>query len=318
MKSLRGYFSACVVLCVGNFLGGMHSGDAQTTVTDNFSTNPLTSGAWGFGYGSNANNQWNYVSGSDSYLEVALNSALPASKLDLSIGSVLDSATAFRLSVDFSFSVISAPEDQYMQMGFGLSHSALTGSTRIGPGMVDSFNTVEFNYFPNVAFWGGPTLSPSVFGGYTDEGGFGNYSSLFGSDSDLGDNTGGQITELPQDLLLRGILEYDGAGALTLRVGTVGSGGVFTEFLTGLPVLNLTSGGAFDTYDPENGFLLDSISLFSYHDGYTIEESPSLDAVVRYHQVTLEVIPEAGTGLLVSLALLFGAGARSRSRRKVA
>jgi hypothetical protein len=157
-----------------------------TSSSYNFASDPLAADSpWTFGVGSNANGQ--FVSNSDG-LTVLVNSALPTARLDLPLGTTLNDTSTFILTSRFSFHVTTASPDQFAQIAFGLTNHTLTGGDRTGS-LADqtsdnTFNTVEFNYFPNVStLFGGPTLTPTVFGGQggsePDFDAFSNFASIF-------------------------------------------------------------------------------------------------------------------------------------------
>ena len=128
-------------------------------------------------------------------LTVLLNSSAPTARLDEPLGTTLDGSSGFVLTADFSLNVVSAPSDQGMQIAFGLTNSSLTGGDRTGSDANfysdNTYDTVEFNYFPNVdpGPTGGPTLTPSVFGGpelgspdpVPGGDAFSNFASIFGT-----------------------------------------------------------------------------------------------------------------------------------------
>ena len=99
-------------------------------------------------------------------LRVLYDTTLPAAWISAPLGQVLS------LDQDFSFGAIltirserfQADPQGFSQIAFGLWNAATTGMNRTAfPS--DSFDLVEFDYFPNVTSFGGPFLSPSVFGG---------------------------------------------------------------------------------------------------------------------------------------------------------
>ena len=104
-----------------------------------------------------------------------------------------------------------------MELAFGLTNSSLTGGDRTGSlanfSSDNTFDTVEFNYFPNVSSeFGGPTLTPSVFGGQ-DGDAFSNFASIFGDASNLGTHASG-ITGLANGTEYQAQLAYDGTTQL--------------------------------------------------------------------------------------------------------
>ncbi len=289
--------SVLLALCVS-----LLSVRAALAVSDDFSTNPLLAGSpWSFGVGSNANNQFTWTPG---LLQVHVDTRLPTARLDLPLGTTLSDTSSFQLSARFSFQVEEAGFNQFAQFAFGLTNHTLTGGDRTGS-VADFtsdnvFHTVEFNYFPNLSNFGGPVLTPSVFGGqFPGNDAFANFASIFGSDSDLGDNTVG-VNSLPQDTPLEVQMAFDGTTrVLTMSMFTVGAGDVLTPLLTEVPALDLVAFGS--SYDIFNPFQVNSLSLMAYHDGFTTAEFPSLVGDITFDFVSLVIVPEPSTLWLAAL-----------------
>jgi len=286
-------------------------------VSSDFSINPLTGGGWSFGAGNNSNSQfaWNAAGSS---LQVHVDSSLPTVRLDLPIGATLTTGTDFTLSCRFSFTVTSAPNNEGMQFAFGLVNHTLTGGNRTGTptdfGSDNVFNTVEFNYFPNVspAFNSGRTLAPAVFGAeVVGQDAFFNSALMFGSGSNLGDNTvPPQIDQLPQATLLLATLDYSAATKLlALTVQQVNPDLSLTTLDTGVPARDLS--GLSPT------FAVDSLAITAYADGFNGDpfSSPLValvgDMDIRQIAVSSPV-PEPASGLLI----LFSGGVLALARRR--
>ncbi len=287
------------------------------TVSSDFSTNPLTGGAWSYGVGSNVNNQ---LAWSGSSLLVHVDSSKPTVRLDLPIGTTLTTSTDFTLTCRFSFTVTSAPNNESMQFAFGLVNHSLTGGNRTGlpsdppypaPGSSNVFSTVEFSYYPNVSptFGFGRTLTPSVFGAQSGGGdAFGNFASIFGADSDLGDNTLPSITELPQATLLLATLDYSAATKLlALTMQRVNGDLSLTTLQTEVPALDLSFIGP--------TFAVDSLAVMAYGDGYNsfYPSTPALIGDMEIRQIAVtSPVPEPAAAVL----LLCGGGVFALVRRR--
>lgn len=283
-------------------------------VSSNFSTDPLTGGLWSFGAGSNVNSQFAWDSGGSSLL-VHVDSSLPTARLDLPIGATLTTGTDFTLTCRFSFKVTSAPFNGGMQFAFGLVNHSLTRDNRTGlptdpfypdPGSTNVFNTVEFNYFPSQGTFGGPTLTPSVFGAQNGGGdAFGNFASVFGLGSRLDDNIAPAITALPQDTLLLATLGYSAATQmLSLTMQQVNPDLSLTTLDTGVPALSLSSLAP--------SFAVDSLAIMTYADGYASSPTALVgDMNIRQIAVSSPV-PEPSAALL----LLCGGGIFTLARRR--
>lgn len=272
-------------------------------VSSDFSTDPFTSG-WSFGVGSNANSQFNWNQPTNS-LRVHVDSSLPTVRLDLPIGATLTTDTDFTLSCRFSFTITSAPNNEFMQFAFGLVNHALTGDNRTGlasdppfpaPGTSNVFSTVEFSYYPNVSpsYGFGRTLTPTVFGAQNGPHAFSNYASLSDDDSDLGDGKQA-IDRLPEATVLIATLNYTAATKLLTLTMQDSSLAILD---TGLPALDLSFLGP--------SFAVDSLAIMSYADGYNsfYSSTPALIGEMDIQQIAVaSPAPEpASTVLLLSAA----------------
>ena len=289
-------FKFAVVLGLAFTLG--RSSIASTNFTENFSSSPF--GVWSFGIGDNSNNQFTwtntpaiYTEDSNGELDVHLNSSLPTARFQRPLGVTLTDTNDFTVTAQFSFHLISNPEEQAIQIAFGLVNSTLTGGDRTGTeddegdflATDNAFDTVEFNYFPSISpdfEFSGPTLTPVVIG--AQDGGddsFGNFAGIFDAESDLGDDTNG-ITALPQDVTLQATLTYyGGTKTLILAVSQVNSNGSITPLDTGLPPMNLVASG----YVTNFPFNVDTLAIMAYHDGFTTTNNPSLIADLRFQRL---------------------------------
>ena len=201
-----------------------------------------------------------------------------------------------------------------MQMAFGLTNSSITDSDRTGTlanaYSDNTYDTVEFNYFPNVSpatqFSGpiGPSLSPTVFGGASPAAPCQVVTRLATSRQSLATKATWALTPrespLPQNTTLEAQLTYDGtAQTLTLAMFQVLPGGALLPLDTGVGPLDL---GAFGSgYDPTHPFSVDTLSIMAYHDGYTTADAPSLVGDMTFDQIGL-VVPEPSSMLLAALA----------------
>ncbi len=301
----------CILAGVGILMLTLSASRAAINVSSDFSTNPLTGGGWSFGVGNNSNTQfaWNQPTNS---LRVHLDSSLPTVRLDLPIGATLTTGTDFTLTSRFSFTVTSAPDNQGMQLAFGLVNHALTGGDRTGTpanfGSDNVFSTVEFNYFPNVspAFFSGRTLTPAVFGAQIPgNDAFSNFASIFGPGSDLGDNVAPAVTELPQSTLLQATLDYTAATKmLALTMQRVNADLSLTPVETGVPALDLSF------ISPT--FSVDSLAIMAYQDGFN-SGPPALVADMDIRQIRVaSPVPEPASAVL----LLSAGGVLALLRRR--
>ena len=201
-------------------------------------------------------------------LRVLYDTTLPTGRLSAPLESVL------AVDGDFEFGAIltirsagfHADPQGFSQIAFGLWNAHTTGLGRtLFPS--DSYDLVEADYFANVTDFGGPFLSPSVFGG--------------ASGSNAFDNFAFQSAEvaLPFDtpLLVQG--RYDAATErLTLTVSR------HTTAVTFAPIPGAAAQVDLSHLHP--GFLADVVGIAAYGEGW-----PSLRAEVDYDLLYVGALP---------------------------
>ena len=150
-----------------------------------------------------------------------------------------------------------ADPNGFSQIAFGLWNSSTTGFGRtLFPS--DSFDLLEFDYFPNLTSFGGPFVTPSLFGGEVGGNAFFNFTFLSAE------------TALPLDVPLLCQFVHDGATRrLTLRIGRLESGATFRE----IPGSRIS----IDTGALDPTFLVDVLGIAAYFEGFA-----SLRASVDY------------------------------------
>ncbi len=201
-------------------------------------------------------------------LRVTYDTTLPAARIAMPIGRVLS------MDADFDFGAILtirsdglfADPNGFSQIAFGLWNAATTGIDRTSfPS--DSFDLVEFDYFPNVGPFGGPFLSPTVFGGNVAGNAFFNFSFQSAEVS------------LPLDRPLLCQFHYDAASRrLDLQVSRYLSGVTF-ERVPGAAV-------SVDASRIDPAFLVNVAGIAAYFEGF-----PSLRATVDYDLLYVGPLP---------------------------
>jgi hypothetical protein len=193
-------------------------------------------------------------------LRVLYDTTLPTGRIGTPLGSVLSLDENFRFGAVLTIRShgFAADPSGFSQIACGLWNSHTTGLGRtLFPS--DSYDLVEFDWFANVSpDFGGPFLSPSIFGGNVGDNAFFNFA--FQS----------QEAPLPFDvpLLCEGV--YDAATrALTVTVSRHVSGPRFD------PVPGATTTVDLATLAP--GFLVDTLGIAAYGEGW-----PSLHAEVDF------------------------------------
>ncbi|MCC7519189.1 MAG: PEP-CTERM sorting domain-containing protein [Verrucomicrobiae bacterium] len=278
---------------------------AAAIVTEDFSSNPF--GAWTYGVGSNVSNQFVYNASAPAawtgdatgQLEVHLDSNLPSVRLQRALDVTINDQDNFTLTTRFSMKLLYASTNNSMQIAFGLVNQGLSGGDRTGTATNyasdNVFHTVEFNYFPSVTFFGGPTLTPSVFGAQKGGGdAFANFASSF-------DTT----PSLPQDVVLEAVLDYQGTTKiLNLTINQVATNGTVTLVQSAAPMSLITPPG-FSNYDTNFPWSVNAMAIMAYQDGFNQSGSdPSLQADLIFQRFEFVTpVPEP------SVAVLFGAAA---------
>ena len=304
---------AAVCLAASSLLYSAATSSAGLTLVENFTTNPLST--WNFGIGSNGNSQFTYQTDAAAYagdvggsLKVHLNSSLPTSRLQLPLGFTLGPTMDFTVSAQFSLANVNALPNRAMEFAFGLVNTGTTGGNRTGSSTssANTFHTVEVDYFPNLSplYGYGATLTPSIFGAQKNTGGiFANYATIFGTGSDLGDNTPPGITALPQYTNLQAVLSYAASThAFTLQLSQIAPDGSLTTLVTEVPVLDLYNAS---TYDQTRPFQVNALAIMAYQDGYNTSAPPTLSADVTFQKISVNV-PDAVVQNLAALTLSGG------------
>lgn len=170
-----------------------------------------------------------------------------------------------------------ADPNGFFQISFGLWNSATTGLDRTGDLTSfagDTFDLVELDWFPNVSpFFGGPYLSPSVFGAAdTDSpafpalGSFANASFAFGPEAPL-----------PLDQPLLAIVEHrPDLDAVTFTVQRIVGARAALPVQAAAVVVGLAG-------LPERQYTLDSAGLTLWRDGFGGDAPAALQATVELH-----------------------------------
>lgn len=201
-------------------------------------------------------------------LRVLYDTTLPTGRVSTPIDAVLGGDD------DFSFGAVLtlrsegffADPNGFSQVAFGLWNGHTTGMGRtLFPS--DSFDLLEVDWFANVTDFGGPFLSPTVFGGNVA----GNAFFNFGFASTQAD--------LPLDTPLLCHAVYRAADRkLAVTVYRYASGMLFTE----VPGARVTV----DLANLSPGFLVDALGIAAYGEGW-----PSLRATVDYDLLYTGPVP---------------------------
>ncbi|HKN46910.1 MAG TPA: hypothetical protein VJ144_02960, partial [Candidatus Polarisedimenticolia bacterium] len=156
-------------------------------VVERFERNPLTGQSFNpFFPDGDVDGHFAYLPGEPPHfpgdragsLRVLYDTTVPAGRLATPLGRMLsiDDGFSFGAILTIRSEGFEATPDGFDQIAFGLWNASTTGIERTGfPS--DSFDLIEFDYFPNVSpAFGGPFLSPTVFGGDVGGNAFNNFT----------------------------------------------------------------------------------------------------------------------------------------------
>jgi len=187
-------------------------------------------------------------------------------------------------------------------IAFGLFNTATTGDDRTGDlsdFRADTFDTLEFAWFPNVSpLFGGPYLSPDVFGASVSQDAFDRFAF---ATVPLALQTG--VTYLVE---MRHVADNR---ALTCRIWEVSAGGSTTPVPGAIATVDLSGIG---------GFLVNGLGVMSYQDGFNVfsQSGRSLLATVDYDLLYAAPLYEGRLPGSVSAALgRLGRATRSADRQ---
>ncbi|MFQ5719890.1 MAG: hypothetical protein ACE5IK_10125 [Acidobacteriota bacterium] len=186
-----------------------------------------------------------------------------------------------------------ADPDGFFQISWGLWNEQVTGLERTGTPAsfaTDTFELMEFDYFPNVTPFGGPFLSPGLFGVATEAdpafaflGAFTNFA--FAS----------QAATLPLGEPLMALMQHrPEANALVVSVHRIVAGHRLLPVPGAVTVIDLDS-------LPVRDYAVDTLGLTLWRDGFS-GAPPSLSATVTFHALlfTAARLPDPAAILSVS------------------
>ena len=271
----RRFLSAAVLGCLLAFVAATA---VRADVTEWFTKNPLVGGGGNafFAEGDPAarfthrpGDKRRFPGDRRGGLRVLYDTTQPQARISTPIGRVLSFDDDFGFGAILTIRSVGffADPDGFSQIAFGLWNSATTGFGRtLFPS--DSFDLLEFDYFPNVTSFGGPFLTPTVFGGNVGGNAFFNFSFV------------SKQAELPFDVPLLCQFQYDAATRrLTVVVSRHRHGVEFTQIPGARASLDL--GGLNPT------FLVDVVGIAAYFEGFA-----SLRATVDYDLLYFGDLPE--------------------------
>ncbi|RMG42519.1 MAG: hypothetical protein D6718_13825 [Acidobacteria bacterium] len=198
----------------------------------------------------------------------------PFARVGWPLAEPLDEETPFTAAAAFVIEPEGfwADPNGFFEISFGLYSSEATGAQRVwyGPD-ADTFELLEFDYFPNVSpLFGGPYLSPALFGAANEDdpafpfaGAYANAAFYFGPP-----------VELPQGEPLLALIEHrPGQDAAVVSVSRILEDGSLVPVSGAVAVLPL------DALTLRR-YAFDTLGLTFWSSG---AEAPAIDVTVRYH-----------------------------------
>jgi hypothetical protein len=193
-------------------------------------------------------------------LSAVYNASLPAGWFGWSLPGTFDAEATFSAAAAF---VIRSD-------GFSAEATGLDRTGSFQNFAADTFELIEFDYYPNVSpFFGGPFLAPSVFGAEVDGDAFANFTSLFDLD-----------VALPLDTPLLAVLEHrPDLDVVVLGVHRIVDSGRVVP-------LDGAVGGAPLAFLSLREYDLDTIGLTLWKDSFG-GPTPALVATLDFHAMTV-------------------------------
>lgn len=176
-----------------------------------------------------------------------------------------------------------------------MMNSATTGTDRAGAAGGTAYDICTFDYFPNVTFFGGPSLGPSIINTQNGSGFLNQIQFEFGHETDIGFEGA-----LPLDTSLTAKVVYDGRRRVaTLTVQD--SSGLLWINTKGGRGLGLVIPGGFDGDDTTiqledlgQTFAVDSIGIFLWNDSFAV--TPSVIADLVFTRIFVEATKRSQAG----------------------
>lgn len=240
--------------------GPLFAGDG---FVETFTDDPVAAGRWSIVPGENVS-RFTYNAGAGT-IAAAYDTGLPTARLIRPLGRTLDENDSFICTVTFTIRSSGFFASTYAdaEISFGFLNTATTGPDRAGfSADPKAFDVVTFDYFPNVTFYGGPSLVPTIIQTDAGQGFFSAIDFVSGSETELTDAGEGH---LPLDTPLNAVVRYRGdTQRATLRV-----------LQGGTPIM-INAGGGLDgdsttvtTPLTDVGFEVDAFGLLCWKDTWT-------------------------------------------------
>lgn len=245
---------------------------------ETFADDPVAAGRW-FVLSGEDGSRFAYDA-ADEALTAHYDTGLPTARLVRPLGRTLTHEDTFCCRVRFTMNSegFFAHDFFNAQIALGFLNLSTTGPDRAGFGTgAKAFDLVSFDYFPNITFFGGPTLGTTIINSDAGQGYFAAINFEFGSETEL-NNPGEQ--DLPRDVLLTADIRYHAATArATLRV------------LDGETPLIINAGGGLDG-DPTTittrltgpGFAVDAFGILLWEDT-SAGGATTVKADVDFHDI---------------------------------
>ncbi len=242
-------------------------------------------------------NRWSVMPGEDSArftwqagapaLQARYDTGLPTARLVRPLPLAATPDRSFRARVRFTIAGqgFFAHPNLNAQIAFGFLNTTTTGPDRVGfAPEADAFDLLSVDYYPNVTFFSGPSLGPTIINRNAGQGFFSAIDFSFGAETSL---TEPGEPELPHDQPLEADLRYNPlTRQATLRV-LDSNGPLPINFGGGLDGDNTT----ITTRLTGPGFALDAFGLLLWKDTNPLAGGQStVIAEVTFEEVHVRVI----------------------------
>ena len=255
------------------------------TLTETFNASPFVGDGGSFTLNGPGVAQFTHLSNAPAFtgdpagsLEVGYDTLEPATRLTAPLGMAVTETDTFSFGAVLTIRSVGfyADPNGFAQIAFGLINSTTTGLDRTGDVLDfdnDTFDMLEFNYFPNASpFFGGPFVSPATLGTQVGTSAFNNvaFSSL-------------ELT-LPLDTPLRVEFTYDGGiSILTGTIDSIAPDGTLMPLAATVPLDIFNPSGAF-AVPIQGGFTVDAIAISAYFDGFAFGQA-SVQVTLVYDEL---------------------------------
>ena len=288
---------ACMSIMVGLCMTAVPAQPDLFRMAESFGSSPFigNGGSWSVEGGGLTSGQFLYDAQTHS-LVTHVDSRLATTKLVRPLPRTLSGTDSFEFGalLRIDSNGFHASPYGFFEIAFGLINSQTTGTDRVGVGSGndDTYDALEWDFYPNVSpIFGGPSVGPTAIGGRSGSAWYDNFAFDFGPSTDLHNEIAAGLlppTGLPLDTPLKIRLRYDAADqtvALDIRAFEDGQ---WQTLPINVPPLDASG------LDPS--FIVDQIAISLYNDPMNpSQQDPSLTATVRYSEIYVQSLASEQT-----------------------